>query len=225
VELPSRLRACLGQRRIADDLLDVGLPRAHHWQNLDSAKGHFSRALVRVAAAGGGRTPRSMDPSPGYGLGTPRRARLPVLREGESLRRAEVSGGHHAGVRLRWPTSDCSSQAPSPRRGAIGELAGRGPGAAWPRSPHPRRQRPSTAVSRRRERWRSDAMRRQCPLLAQRPRVAVNRPRPTERAAPLRHTPSASISACATFRPEYCCWPVMSRPSRTTNALNRPPWT
>jgi hypothetical protein len=163
VELPSRLRACLGQRRIADDLLDVGLPRAHHWQNLDSAKGHFSRALVRVAAAGGGRTPRSMDPSPGYGLGTPRRARLPVLREGESLRRAEVSGGHYAGVRLRWPTSDCSSQAPSPRRGAIGGLAGTGPGRTWPRSPHPRRPRPSTAGSRRRTRWRPDAVRRPVP--------------------------------------------------------------
>jgi hypothetical protein len=70
-----------------------------------------------------------MDPSPGYGLGTPRRARVPVLREGESLRRAEVSGGHYAGLRLRWPTSDRSSQAPCPRRGAIGGLAGERPGA------------------------------------------------------------------------------------------------
>lgn len=37
--------------------------------------------------------------------------------------------------------------------------------------------------------------------------------------------PRASINACATFRPEYCCWPVISLPSRTTNALNSPPWT
>ena len=41
----------------------------------------------------------------------------------------------------------------------------------------------------------------------------------------LSQIPSASIKAWATFRPEYCCWPVISRPSRTTNALNRPPWT
>src|SRR5262249_2671366 len=42
---------------------------------------------------------------------------------------------------------------------------------------------------------------------------------------PLCQIPSASIKACATFRPEYCCCPVISLPSRTTNALNKPPWT
>jgi hypothetical protein len=38
-------------------------------------------------------------------------------------------------------------------------------------------------------------------------------------------TPRASISIWATVRPEYCCCPVISLPSRTANALNRPPLT
>ncbi len=36
-------------------------------------------------------------------------------------------------------------------------------------------------------------------------------------------TPSAAITASPTFAPEYCCCPVISRPSRTTKALNNPP--
>ena len=38
-------------------------------------------------------------------------------------------------------------------------------------------------------------------------------------------TPSASMTSEATLRPLYCCWPVMSRPSRTANAFHRPPST
>src|SRR5262249_54047458 len=38
------------------------------------------------------------------------------------------------------------------------------------------------------------------------------------------YTPRASMTILATSPPEYCCWPVMSRPSRTANALKRPPW-
>ena len=46
--------------------------------------------------------------------------------------------------------------------------------------------------------------------------------RPEPRSHPQR--PSASMTSSATFAPEYCCWPVMSLPSRTANAFQRPPW-
>ena len=56
---------------------------------------------------------------------------------------------------------------------------------------------------------------------------AVTRGRRTEKldeAAP-RQRPSAVITVSPTFDPEYCCCPVINRPSRTTKALNSPPWT
>lgn len=42
---------------------------------------------------------------------------------------------------------------------------------------------------------------------------------------PSGQSPSISMTCRATARPEYCCCPVISRPSRIANALNRPAWT